>query len=583
MSNEIEFEIVARVDSIDKSLKQIEENTKKTGDKVDDSLGKGLEQRTSKSFKAIAVAAAAAAAAITAAFVVGLKRSIDAAKIQEDAVNDLNAALARTGQFSKEASQSMQDFASELQSVTTFGDEVILQNAALIQSLGNLSIEGLKGATTAAADLAAALRIDLTTASQLVGRAATGEIGTFSRYGVVIKSGATNAETFANALEAINRQFGGAAQAQVNTFSGAMTQLSNSFGDFQELIGEFVTKSPAMVAAITFVKEQFEALIESMKSLDDVGDPFESVMTGALDIARFFTSVLGPVVETIIGSFRFLGTLIGGVAASLVSLVQGNFTEAGQIIKMTMEESADIVVDTFSFGGTRSAVAFIDGFKEAISNAPPVTEDFKNSTLQSAQEIESTVNGITFDGFVEAWQSATNKIQITAQSLVGMLQQNLVGGIQNSFAAIGGALVNGENAFAAFGKSVLGAMGAMLVQFGSMLVTIGLGLSTVPFLFGLQGPAAVAAGLAAIVAGGALQALAGGGGGASAPSTGAPAGSTPQTPIESPLAGLNEIEDRGPQVSVTVQGNIMDRRETGLEIAEVIRESFGGNAVVFNT
>ena len=198
------------------------------------------------------------------------------------------------------------------------------------------------------------------------------------------------------------------------------------------------------------------------------------------------------------------------------------------------------------------------------------------------EEVADRIDGITFRNFKDAFFDAANGIAITAKGLATILRTSLVTTTTSAFAAFGGALAKGENAFAAFGKSILSSMGQMLIQFGSMLVTIGFGLSTVPFLFGLQGPAAIAAGIAAIVAGGALTALGGGGGGSSAGASGSSAGgSTDVAPIGDSLSNIQDVEAQEPntQVTVVVQGNILDRRETGLEIAEVINEVFSTNGI----
>ena len=181
---------------------------------------------------------------------------VKAAREQEDAINSLNVALKASGQFSEETSKSIQDFASELQKTSKFADETILQNAALIQSLGQLDEKGLKRATQAAADLSAALKIDLASAATLVGKAAVGEVGSFSRYGVAIQKGTTDAETFTNALTELESKFGGAARGEINTFSGALALANNAFGEILGTIGN------------VFIKNEF--LMSIVKSLNTV-------------------------------------------------------------------------------------------------------------------------------------------------------------------------------------------------------------------------------------------------------------------------------------------------------------------------
>jgi len=208
---------------------------------------------------------------------------IAAASQQEDAINELNTALALSGKFSEQASKDFQEYASSLQAVTKFGDEVILQTAALIQSLGKLDQESLKQATAATLDLASALRIDLNAAALLVGKAAQGQIDTFTRYGVSIRKGKDAAETFANTLEALQKNFGGAAAAQVKTFSGAITQLGNIFGDVVlENIGNGIVKNRVFIETI---RQLSIALGSANDEFQDLGRGIGEVLVKGIRLA----------------------------------------------------------------------------------------------------------------------------------------------------------------------------------------------------------------------------------------------------------------------------------------------------------
>jgi len=177
--------------SVNKKLNKFEKDSKKSGNKAGKQFSVAFATQSKKSLIGLKTLAVTVGATIAAAF--SGKAIIAAASQQQDAINDLNSALRITGKFTEQASQDFQEYASSLQEVSKFGDEVILTNAALIQSLGNLEQDALKGATQAALDMAAALGIDLTAAAALVGKAAAGEVGSFSRYGVSIKKGANNA------------------------------------------------------------------------------------------------------------------------------------------------------------------------------------------------------------------------------------------------------------------------------------------------------------------------------------------------------------------------------------------------------
>lgn len=578
--NQVEFEIVARLESVERGLKKIESESEKTGQKLDKEIGSGFGKRMGVSWAGLAKAATVAGAAMVAGLAYGLKKGIDAAIVQENAVNKLNQALASAGSYSLEASKSMQALASQIQRTTTTGDEAALNYIALARNFAR-SNEEAKKLTLAALDLSAATGISTESAIKNLGKSLGGLSGELGESIAGIRTLTAEQLKAGAAIDLVAKRFAGAAAAETNTFSGAIKQAKNAFGDMLEEIGNLVIKSPSVVAAIKFIKEQFQILTAQLGSFAAQGDPFRSILLGGANVAKFFTYVLGPAIEIIIGAFKNAGIVLGGFASSLVSFFSGEFRQAAETLKTMAVDAFTNTVDTFSFSGTKAAVGFIDGFKDAVANAAPVVKEVVNSKL--VQPVNEAVAGITFDAFATAFTSTANKIQMSALSLATTLRDGLVGMTSNAFAAFGGALVKGENAFAAFGKSILASMGQMLIQFGSMLVAIGVGLSTVPFLFGLQGPAAVAAGLAAIVLGGALTALGGGGGGASAPTTGG--GTTPAitSPIEGPVGQLAELEEAQPttQVAVNIQGNVLgDKRTLGREIADALNDAFGNDGII---
>jgi len=276
MANQITVDILVNVEGADKSLDKIQSDAKKTAsvivkafDKADMAIASFVGNIGADIFKSVLSSAKDLFNFIG-------KDAVAAAQAQEEAINKMNIALQSTGLFTESTSRDMQKFSESLQGTTKFADELILENMALIQSLGDLSEQGLKDATQAAADLASALGIDLRTAATLVGKAAAGEVGSFSRYGLAIKKGADDAETFANALDAINSKFGGAASGQIKTFTGATAQLTNTIGDLQEKFGEIIIKNPAVISAIGILNKGF---LELQKVVEDNKSNFEPLVT----------------------------------------------------------------------------------------------------------------------------------------------------------------------------------------------------------------------------------------------------------------------------------------------------------------
>lgn len=206
---------------------------------------------------------------------------IRASQIQEDAIARLNAALRISGQFSAEATQRFQDLASALQTQTRFGDEAIISLQTQLVTFG-VTTDKLEEATRATLDFAAGLKIDLNTAALLVGKAATGMASSLSRYGVVVDTkGLPATEAFEKVLVRMNEQFGGRAQADVLTFSGGVTTVSNVFGDITEKLGAFITKSEVGRAVL-------DKLTEVLRELDRIMGEFAPSLGEATEEQKLF-------------------------------------------------------------------------------------------------------------------------------------------------------------------------------------------------------------------------------------------------------------------------------------------------------
>jgi hypothetical protein len=165
-----------------------------------------------------------------------LSDTIDAASVQEDAINSLNTSLALSGEFTEAASQGFQDWASSLQAATTAGDEQILAQAALAKSFGATN-EQAKQITEASLELAAATGKSLEEATRQVSKTLGGYAGELGEVNPAIKALTQEQLKAGEAAQLLLNQYGGSAAAQVNTFSGALQQTTNTFGDLLEEIG----------------------------------------------------------------------------------------------------------------------------------------------------------------------------------------------------------------------------------------------------------------------------------------------------------------------------------------------------------
>lgn len=217
----------------------------------------------------------------------GLRSVINAANEQENAVTLLRAALISTNQNSQEYINTLQQQASALQQVTTFGDEAILGIQRQLIAFG-ATRDNIQQVTTAVLDLSVGMGTDVKAGALLLGKALAGEFGTLSRYGILVDEAGTKSEKLDDALRQINERFGGQAVAQAGTFQGQMRQLSNAFGDLLENIGELVKSDEGLggfLRDLKFTIEEMTRFTSAEKTLErelaKLKDRFTDLETGA--------------------------------------------------------------------------------------------------------------------------------------------------------------------------------------------------------------------------------------------------------------------------------------------------------------
>lgn len=219
-----------------------------------------LKKDASAALKKVAVIGTAAFAAISV-------QSIRAANEQDRAIKKLEASLRSTRQFNSQYLQDLQRMASQAQNLSTVGDEAILGVQQRLIAFG-ATRKNIKQVTQAVIDLSAGLATDLNASALLVGKALAGEFGTLSRYGILVEENATQSEKLEQALKQIEDRFGGQAQAELQVFSGQVQQLSNLWGDLQENVGFFVTRSQTGIEIVKFWKKEIQELIGVMEIME---------------------------------------------------------------------------------------------------------------------------------------------------------------------------------------------------------------------------------------------------------------------------------------------------------------------------
>lgn len=232
--------LVLAVDSRDvkKSTRDVDKlaDAGKKAERVTDSIG-----RTAKvAFGLFAAGATASGFALNAV----LRNT----RTQERAMAQLRQAFKTTGDTAELSVEKVAAFASELQSVTTFGDEQFIEAASQLKTFTGIIDDEFRRTIELSADLSVRFGQDLKSSVLQLGKALNDPIanlGALGRSGIqfsaaqqkVIKSLAETgrlAEAQKIILAELDVQFGGSARAARNEFGGALEGLQNTLGDLLE-------------------------------------------------------------------------------------------------------------------------------------------------------------------------------------------------------------------------------------------------------------------------------------------------------------------------------------------------------------
>lgn len=572
MADELVIEIVLDDGSVQKGLVKIEKEAENTGKKLSGSLERSF-LNVGKAVGKLGLTIAGVGASIATALV--SRQAIAAAQVQQDAVNQLNQSLVAANRFSQEASQGLQDYAASIEATTTVGDEVVLQQLALAQTFARSNEEAQK-LVDASLDLAAAQGISLESAVRNLGKTFSGLTGELGEALPQIRGLTADQLRAGEAVDVIAARFDGFAESLRNTFSGAISASSNAFGSFLEEIGFFVTNSPEIRKAINFITDELIGLTNQLKVIRQDAN-FNQIINDIINFSRAAAQILIPTFETIATAvsitFRTLrqtiGTAVLGIT-STASVLVGFFSPEGELatnlrlfneeLRKDLSQNALAIGDLFSEfaepGNTDSVVAFIDNLQQAIN-----VSDGLNRSLASTQ-----------DGLKDTAEIAED----SAKQINSIFQQAAVNGISKSVQSITKSLVEGGNAFAAFGATALNILGDFAIQLGTFFISTGLGIDKLKAaIISFQGGLAVAAGVALVAIGAALKSFSGGpaavnGGGATAVTPVDP--DTGFAPVETPTS--DDIQAEESRINVNIQGDVFDTEETGFRIVEIINDSF---------
>ena len=351
--------------------------TKKWQSKVSGNVNK-----VSGAFKGLATAAGIA---------VLTKKIIENTKKQEQAVAQLRAGYKSMGGVQGQTVDGMIKKAGELQKVSIFGDEQIIEAQGQMVTFGNIAGEQFDRATVAAMDLSTRMGTDLKSSVLQLGKALNDPVlglTALTRSGVtfsesqkdmvkaMVASGDTiGAQKFM--LDELEKQFGGSAKAARETFGGALSGLSGAFNDLLE--GKAGGKG--LEDARQGI-EELTAMLQDPQTVSNITNFTTTLITG-------FGKAAGALLKVVELYRELNGFVRGKVGGAMTDLGQWGSDFIGLTTPkrpLTVKEKWDKARAEYKAGGAEvpAAAAAAAAVPAALTKIPVKTPESKFSAAEQA-------------------------------------------------------------------------------------------------------------------------------------------------------------------------------------------------------
>lgn len=258
-----------------------------------------------------------------------IRDSAAAFDVQEEAVRGLTQAIRLNGDTIGPTIAQHEAFASALQNAVNVGDEVTLGLMKQASMLG-VSNDKLQDVTKAAIGMSEVTGQGLEASLQAVTRAMSGNFSQLERYVPAIREASTEQEKLAIIAEMAGKGMDQQAERAL-TAAGSAQRLSNTWGDFQEVIGE------ALAPVRLLINNGLNVLIETIQT---AVIPALQAITPSIETVNLWMEKLRVAVITSVTTWEVLiGNLpkIWGIVVDSISL------QVLRIIEVTRHAFTEVI------------------------------------------------------------------------------------------------------------------------------------------------------------------------------------------------------------------------------------------------
>jgi hypothetical protein len=315
-----------------------------------DELNRGLDKSSgsiAKFGKGLALAGGAAAGLAVVGSV--LKSSIEAAQESERVSIALQKQVESTGASYEKYQQQIDDTIESTSMLAAVDDEDLAESfTKLVGSTGD--VEDALAGMTAATDVAAARGVSLETATKGIEKALNGSVAGLKKYGITLDKNASRQEV----LAALQKRFGGAAEAYGKTAAGAQQRFGVALENVQEQLG---------TALLPLVTKFFEAVTKGLDWWMKHWPEIEKAIKKTVDVARPYLEALGK-------QIRIAAEIVADVARLINAIAHGEWGKAWEALKNIVENIVRGIVNVIeNLPIVKALKALIGKIVHELSNA----------------------------------------------------------------------------------------------------------------------------------------------------------------------------------------------------------------------
>jgi len=411
---------------------------------------------------------------LLASFAFGMvnRSIIELAKIQGrqvEAENRVAQAIIATGGAAGLTGNQIEEYARQLQSVTTFGDEAILGSSALLLTFKRIKDEAFLPAQKAILDVSAAMNVDLKTATIQIGKALNAPkdgLAALNRVGIQFtemqKRKLTKALLVANSdleaqtiiLKELETQFGGMAEVMAFSTIGSIERMKNALGDLAEEVADNL--APTIIAITDSIRVWAEnvdtktvklyidilvnltatfALLGPVMKVSTVlitgfsaGLKTATVLANLLRIALIKTGIGGSIALLVFLIQKFIKwkTVTQDVSSGLDRAKRSMAGFRGEMIKLAREKGFDGITEEFQILQKMKREDLLGEFaKQTGLNVSFVRSKFLEGA-EAFKKFEFSVTGTTgtFDNIQKTWQRNNKTLQDQLNILKRLMAQH---------------------------------------------------------------------------------------------------------------------------------------------------------------